>query len=67
MSRKSQIEAKNHAFREGKTSNKLVVMLDCPYHEAIIDEVRIESALRAALAVPDLEVTSVSFEVSSIL
>jgi hypothetical protein len=67
MSEKTPIEDKNHAFREAPTKNKLVVLLKCPYNEAIIDENRIESALRAAFAVPDLEVTSITFEIDSML
>jgi hypothetical protein len=58
------IEDKNHAYREPATENRLVVVCRCPYNEAIIDENRIESALRAAFAVPDLQVTAVQFEVS---
>lgn len=64
---RTPIEAKDHAFREKDSANLLQVSLTCPYHEAIIDEVRIESALRAALGVPDLVVTSIKFEVERFL
>jgi hypothetical protein len=60
---KNQIEAKNHDYREPKTLNRLIVDVICPYHEAIIDENRLEEALRAATGVPDLEVQNVRFEV----
>jgi len=58
------LEDKNHPYRESKTYNKLVVGVRCPYNEAIIDENRIEQALRAAFGIPDLEVISVTFEVA---
>ena len=57
------VSEKNHAFREVKSSNLLTVRVVCPYHEAIIDENRIEQALRQALAVPDLVVRTVTFDV----
>ena len=63
MPPRSRIEAKDHAFREKATRNRLSVLLTCPYNEAIIDETRIESALRAAFGVPDLEVKYVRFEI----
>lgn len=60
---RGDITEKNHPYREPKARNELTVNLICPYHEAIIDENRIETALRQALAVPDLEVRFVTFEV----
>lgn len=57
----SQIDAKNHAFREEATVNQLTIVFKCPPNEAIIDENRIEEALRAATAVPDLDVKSVDY------
>jgi hypothetical protein len=58
----NQIESKNHEHREAVSTNRLRVLIRCPYNEAIIDENRIEEALRAATGVPDLVVTSVTFE-----
>lgn len=57
------LDAKKHDHREKPSRNRLLVILECPYHEAIIDENRLEQALRAATAVPDLRVSSVQFEV----
>lgn len=59
---KSQIDAKNHDFREKVTLNELTIVFKCPPNEAIINENRIESALRAATAVPDLEVKSINYK-----
>ena len=53
------ISGKNHPHREPKRKNRLSIEVFCPHFEAIIDENRIETALRNALAVPDLEVRSV--------
>ena len=61
---RSQIEAKNHAHREVSTQNELRIILRCPYHEAIIDENRLETALRNATGVPDLSVLTVEFKVN---
>lgn len=58
----SQID-KEHPHREVKTLNNLSIMLRCPYNEAILDDNRMESALRAATGVPDLEVRCMSFEI----
>jgi hypothetical protein len=63
----SQLDDKNHDHREGFSRNRLVVVVECPYHEAIIDENRIEQALRAATAVPDLRVRTVGFEVLELI
>lgn len=57
----SQVEAKNHDFREPKGNHLLQIWVECPFNEAIISENRIEQAIRAATGVPDLVVTSVDF------
>lgn len=61
------VTAKDHPFREAKTNNRLEVTFISPFNEAIIDENRIESALRNAFGVPDLEVKTVKYELQSIL
>jgi hypothetical protein len=60
------IEDKRNPHREPEAANELKVTVVCPYHEAIIDENRIESALRAALGVPDLRVTAISFSMKEL-
>jgi hypothetical protein len=58
---------KKHPHREPKSINLLKVKLVCPYNEAIIDENRIEQALRNATGVEDLYVQEISFEAVALL
>jgi hypothetical protein len=50
--------------REPAIMCELKVGLSVPYHEAIIDDLRLQKALREALNVHDLIVYSVNFEAS---
>jgi hypothetical protein len=55
------ITEKNHAFREPKGLNRLTIIMENPHNEAIIDENRLEQALRLATGVPDLVVKDVEY------